>query len=102
MDNIVFVLHSDLKCIFQENSKVFLKVHKMVSLNIATKQQHKIETVLRIGCFGLVTRSGVLPPFSIVRLLCAASCALTYSCIAAVMVFFWVGSPKDCRVDVIS
>ena len=42
-ENIVFVLHYDLKCIFQDNLQVFLKVHRMVSLNSSTKQQHKTE-----------------------------------------------------------
>ena len=72
----------------------------MVSLNSSTNQQHKPEknTVLLLGCFGLVTRSGVFPPFSIVSLLCAATLALKYSCITAVEVFlggFAQGLPAE-------
>ena len=62
----------------------------MVSVNSSTNQQHKPEknTVLLLGCFGLVTRNGVFPPFSMVSLVCATTFALKYSCITAVRVFF--------------
>ena len=76
---------------FSETIKRFLK--RFIAWRPSTPQpinntKQKKNTVLLLGCFGLATRSGVFPPFSIVRLVCAATFALKYSCITAVKVFF--------------
>ena len=93
--HVVFLQHYDLKCVFLGQCKGF----QMVSLNSSTNQYHKTEknTVLQIGCFGLVTRSGVFPTFAIIGLECACSCVFTYTYIPAARVFFrWV-CPRTAR-----
>ena len=68
----------------------------MVSLNSSTNQLHKPEKKHCVAAWLLrpVTQSRVFPPFSIVSLVCVATCALKYSCITAVRVFFRCFCPR--------